>query len=266
MAHCARLFTLPYHGPLGEDRWARGIDRWGGQTWVLCDGASESYDPAGWAQKLAATLADLYQLFSVVPHLRRGSPSRRSGRYPVSVVSALDTPLDRAVRKAQGDYARRVQNQRGSSSDWLTRASQIRGSWSTALGIRIPANGAVADAWAVGDTELFILDGYEEKLRFPLKSGEEFTSSPPLIGSHRDSPTPRWMRILIPLRSFRHPKIILVSDALAAFIIESTAKGFSDLWPFLLRTPLPELSRWIQEQRNRGGLSMDDYTLMEIRP
>lgn len=260
MAHCARLFSLPYHGTLGEDRWAWGDDRWGCRTWALCDGASESYDAAGWARELATALVR----FSHPPKRFPGPHYEQDAQGTVK--SGLAGTLERAVQRAQRDYGRRVQRKPGGPSDWLTRGAQKRGSWSTALGIRIPANGASVDAWAVGDTELFLLDGYEERLRFPLRAVKDFTSSPFLIGSQRLSTAPQWRYLYSSLRSFHHPKIILVSDGLAAFIMRTPTASSTDLWSFLLRTPLPELSRWIRQERDGGRIPSDDYTLLEIRP
>ena len=229
MARCTRLISRPYHGTTGEDRWAwrRGHSGW--TAWVLCDGASEGYDAAGWAQVLADHLAD--GLADSLPgHLagRAVSPAHHptdslADSIPGHLADSLaQCPTDslagqavspavglaeRAVHRARRAYKNQALHKQGKVNrglhdrtgsdlgssgtgglDWLSRASLARGSWSTALALRCSPTFSYIEVWAMGDTELFILDGFRAVLHLPLLRAEDFSASPTLIASSASAP------------------------------------------------------------------------------
>ncbi|NLJ09288.1 MAG: hypothetical protein GX438_02975, partial [Treponema sp.] len=265
--------------------------------------------------------------------------------------------------------------------DWLSRASLARGSWSTALALRCSPTFSYIEVWAMGDTELFILDGFREVLHLPLLRAEDFSASPTLIassasapeadptsitaaspglrtpcdprnsgypdkpgnpvplgksgapsrpgahgdpdrpgnlvplgkpgargtssdpgkpsnlvplgkpgargtssdpgkpappsypGAHHNSDTsgtfdrsPRWVCRKINLRPLRDPRLILVSDALASYILGHTPAESAKLWEFLLTEKPEQVYRWLGEEEGHFQLRPDDHTLIEVRP
>lgn len=288
MARCSRLFSIPFHGPNGEDRWACHCTATGWSAWVLCDGASESYDGAGWAQALAKSLAENLaecllrgnkNSHEAVPRAATTLARRRYQRWQshsgTSGNSGQKWPTRGMGYADTQDTAYSSQNW---ATDWLHRASLKRGSWSTALGLRCSPHGTYIEAWALGDTELFVLDGWEERHRLPLLVAEDFSATPLLVassigtgsvtgGSGGDPETrPRWLYRKINLKNLKVPRLVMVSDALAAFIISEKAGKRSHLWRTLLSCPLEYLEQWLHDQEASGRLSRDDHTLIEVRP
>jgi hypothetical protein len=354
MARCTRLISRPYHGTTGEDRWAwrRGHSGW--TAWVLCDGASEGYDAAGWAQVLADHLAD--GLADSLPgHLAGQAVSKAVGLAERAVHRARRAYKNQALHK-QGKVNRGLHDRTGSDLgasgtgglDWLSRASLARGSWSTALALRCSPTFSYIEVWAMGDTELFILDGFRAVLHLPLLRAEDFSASPTLIassasapeadptsitaaspglrtpcdprnpgypdrpgnpvplgkpsahgtssdpdkpgnpgtssapgkpappsypGAHHNSDTsgtfdrsPRWVCRKINLRPLRNPRLILVSDALASYILGHTPAESAKLWQFLLTEKPEQVYRWLGEEEGHFQLRPDDHTLIEVRP
>ncbi len=447
MARCTRLISRPYHGTTGEDRWAwrRGHSGW--TAWVLCDGASEGYDAAGWAQVLADHLADgladslpghladsLAQCptdslagqavspavglaeWAVSPahpptdsladslpghladslaqcptdslagqavspahpptdsladsmpgHLADGLADSLPGHLAGQAVSKAVGLAERAVHRARRAYKNQALHKQGKVNrglhdrtgsdlgasgtgglDWLSRASLARGSWSTALALRCSPTFSYIEVWAMGDTELFILDGFRAVLHLPLLRAEDFSASPTLIassasapeadptsitaaspglrtpcdprnpgypdrpgnpvplgkpsahgtssdpdkpgnpgtssapgkpappsypGAHHNSDTsgtfdrsPRWVCRKINLRPLRNPRLILVSDALASYILGHTPAESAKLWEFLLTEKPEQVYRWLGEEEGHFQLRPDDHTLIEVRP
>lgn len=334
MARCTRLISRPFHGTTGEDRWAWRRGRSGWTTWVICDGASEGYDPAGWAQVLADHLAE--SMADGLPGHLAVSPahppadSKAAGLAELSVSPAVDL-AERAVHRARRAYKNqalhkqgkvnrglhdRTGSDRGSSGtgclDWLSRASLARGSWSTALALRCSPTFSYIEVWAMGDTELFILDGFTEVHHLPLLRAEDFSASPTLIASSASAPdadpdgitaashgprnhgtpdtpglsgypepssvpstpgapgtsdrSPRWVCRKINLRPLRKPRLILVSDALASYILGHDPAESIELWQFLLTEKPERVYRWLGEEEGHFQLRPDDHTLIEVRP
>ena len=337
MARCTRLISRPYHGTTGEDRWAwrRGHSGW--TAWVLCDGASEGYDAAGWAQVLADHLAD--GLADSLPGHLAGQAVSKAVGLAERAVSPAHPPTDsladslpghladslaqcptdslagqavspavglaeRAVHRARRAYKNQALHKQGKVNrglhdrtgsdlgasgtgglDWLSRASLARGSWSTALALRCSPTFSYIEVWAMGDTELFILDGFRAVLHLPLLRAEDFSASPTLIASSASAPeadptsitaaSPAtgtahkqlpWVYRKINLRPLRNPCLILVSDALASYILGHTPAESAKLWQFLLTEKPEQVYRWLGEEEGHFQLRPDDHTLIEVRP
>lgn len=167
MAAIRRCFFLPYHGETGEDRWSWARDQGGQACYVLCDGASESYDGAVWAAALAQVLA-------------KGLLQRK-----LQGCAAIQNtpPIDRQyfinlVNRAQRQYAQHSLLVVPGEFEWLNRQALARGSWSTVLALRFSRQGSYADLWSVGDTMLFLRDGQRYMECFPPKTVQAVLAPP----------------------------------------------------------------------------------------
>ncbi len=214
--------SLPKDGGRGDDRLAWAD---GGRTLALCDGASEGWDGAGWAAALARALC------------RHEDP-------------------ERAVEEAR---AERRACARGDG--WLESAARARGSWSTALAVRLHAGGRRVSAAALGDTVLFILDGCRPVSSFPLDDPADFGSSPALVAEN-GSGGEDFLKAEFPLDGLKRPRIALLTDALAARALAEPAAGRSALWAFLLGAPEAAFKAWAKAEIEASRLRRDDLSLL----
>ena len=195
---------------------------------MLCDGASESYDAAGWASELAAALA-------------------QAG------------PGEEAVSLARHRYGRRTET----PGDWLSELSRKRGSWSTALVAELGEGGLSLRLSAVGDTEAFVLDGLEVMLAFPVAAADGFTSTPDLVGE-APGPIPRFLSVQVPLARLRRPSVILASDALAARILTEPEASRGGLLRFLAGADGRDFTDWAEAEMEAGRLGHDDLSMLWV--
>ncbi|MCA1950028.1 MAG: protein phosphatase 2C domain-containing protein [Treponema sp.] len=249
MATLERFISIPYHGERGEDRWAWGKSNSGATAWVLCDGASESYDAAAWAECLAWNIVNGLLSLERVPRNGRGN---------------LQKLVELWIYRARRIYQRNNQAQLA-ADDWLSKASQARGSWATLLALRISPRGKTITAWTVGDTELFVLDRYRDILHLPISASEEFSLTPPLIGSSKRTTIPPCRVWHLQIQSLQQPRLILCTDALAAFILTKPDEERSMWWEFITKAPLKAVIDELAQTREIGALVADDYTLLELR-
>ncbi|HSV55745.1 MAG TPA: hypothetical protein VLH39_01370 [Magnetospirillaceae bacterium] len=213
---------LPKDWGSGDDRMALRED---GQVLALCDGASEGWDGAGWAEALALTLCRIEDPERAVEAARAG---RRSG--------------------IRGD-------------GWLESAARARGSWSTALAVRLEAGGRRVAVSAVGDTVLFILDGCRPVASFPLDDPGAFGSTPDLVAEN-GTETDVFARAEFSLAELRRPRIALLTDALAARALSEPEAGRAALWAFLLGSPEAAFRAWARAEIEAGRLRLDDLSLL----
>lgn len=215
------LRSLPKEAGSGDDRAAWMPD---GRAWALCDGASEGYDGAGWAEVLSLYLCAHPDAQDAVAQARIA----RAGRRP--------------------------------PSDWLSEAAQRRGSWSTALAVRVLPGGRSLEVQAVGDTVFFLLDGSEPVMSFPLSDPSSFGSAPDLVP---ESEGPAEFSVLqVPLAGLARPRFALATDALAARILSEPAESQASLWRFLLGTPESAFREWARAETDAGRIRKDDLTLV----
>ncbi|WP_304225498.1 hypothetical protein [Gracilinema caldarium] len=250
MATLERFISIPYHGERGEDCWAWGGSNSGATAWVLCDGASESYDATGWAETLAMSIVDGILNFERVP---------RTGR------RNLQKLLELWIHRARRIYQSNNKNQL-SADDWLSRASQDRGSWATLLAIRISPGAQALTVWTVGDTELFVLDHYRDVLHLPILEREAFSLTPSLIGNSKQATIPQCRIWNLQLQRLKQPRLILCTDALAAFMLAHHERERSLWWEFITKAPLKTVIDELAQTRETGALATDDCTLLELRP
>lgn len=224
-----KVFSLPKEEAPNEDRWA--ICPSSGR-WALCDGASESWDARGWARALARSLA------------RWGADS-----------IALD--------RARVGYAKGLLSI-GRDSDWLGERARARGSWSTALVLETSPRGLGALVSAIGDTTLFVLEGFELRLSFPMKAGDRFGSTPELIAETRaDAIDPPFRHCRISLKELRRPSLVLATDALAARILDAPSEE-AGLFRFLRAADEGRFAEWARGQVAAGRMARDDLTMLWV--
>lgn len=230
-----RVISIPHHGQAGEDRWA---GRSG--AWALCDGASEGYDGAGWANCLARSLVRSDSTGAAVLRARIAYQATRSS----------------------------LSGQSGSSQDWLLERGAARGSWSTALLVRVSRLGGFLQAHACGDTVLFVRDGLEPVCSFPIDDADAFNQSPSLIADRAgdDRGSDAFSSATIMLGGLRRPSLVLASDALAARILAVHGSERRALWAFLAAADAPDLQSWVASEHGCGRLREDDLTMLELAP
>lgn len=214
--------SLPKDEGSGDDRLAFRED---GLALALCDGASEGWDGAGWAEALAEALCRIEDPERAVEAARAG---RRFG---------------------------------AGGGGWLADAARARGSWSTALAVRLEAGGRRIAAAAVGDTVFFLLDGCRPVASFPLSDPEAFGSTPDLVAEN-GTECPAFARAEFSLAGLRKPRLALLTDALAARALAEPEPGRAALWAFLLGAPDAAFRAWVRAEIEAGRLRRDDLTLL----
>jgi len=231
-----KLVSIPHHSQSGEDRWACRAG-----AWALCDGASEGYDGAGWARTLARSL-----------------------------VSSDDTGT--AVRRARAAYRASLMPSPGKQippdQDWLRERGAARGSWSTALLVRVSRLGGFARVEACGDTVLFVRDGLETAGSFPIEDADAFNLSPALIADREgeDRGDYAFSVATIMLGGLRRPSLVLASDAIAARVLAARGAERRELWAFLSAADSTALSSWADSEQKSGRLRADDLSMLELAP
>lgn len=249
MASVGRCFTFPVHGETGEDRWAWARAGNGSSCYVLCDGASESYDGATWAGTLAQVLAR--GLLMAGAEIKKDA--QREHQHFINL-----------IKEAQKIYAQQSQILVPGELEWLNRQALARGSWSTVLALRFSPHNSYADLWALGDTMLFLRDGERFVASVPL-AAQTAQDNPFLVPSRGTVPA-EWHRRRLNLRALQRPRLLLATDALGYYLL---ARGETErllLWDFWSRAPAEELDSWLMNEQRRGALPSDDYTFLELLP
>lgn len=236
--HRVRLLSHPEHSQAGEDRWA--LDPGTGYL-ALCDGASEGWDSGRWAGCLATALA----------HRGPGEEALRQAR----------AAFDRAAKTRIAATAQVPPG--GGPEDWLAARARKRGSWATALVARPGPGGLSLQASAIGDTCLFVLDGFSCVYSFPLARAEDFTNAPALIGAE-DSSLPAFATRTIRLASLHRPSFALATDALAARLLSGSLGEKRELWAFLARATDESFEAWAISEMDQGKLGRDDLSLLWV--
>lgn len=262
MAAIRRCFFLPFHGETGEDRWSWARDQGGQACYVLCDGASESYDGAAWAATLAQVLAKGLLQRKLQRPLQR--------KLPGGAAIQNTPPIDRQyfinlVKRAQKQYAQHSVLVVPGEFEWLNRQALARGSWSTVLALRFSRQGSFADLWSVGDTMLFLRDGQRYMGCFPPKTAQAVLEHPPLVPSRGPVPSALY-HTRIDLHGLKRPRLIMVSDALGYYLLSREEAERIELWDFFCRAPQASCISWLMNEQRCGALAADDYTLLELVP
>ncbi|AEJ18281.1 hypothetical protein [Gracilinema caldarium] len=250
MAAVGRCFTFPVHGETGEDRWAWARAPQGASCYVLCDGASESFDGATWAGTLAQVLAR--GLLMAGAEIKKDA--QREHQHFINL-----------IKEAQKIYAQQSQMLVPGELEWLNRQALARGSWSTVLALRFSPHNSYADLWALGDTMLFLRDGDRVVASFPLLEAKATPDNPLLVPSRGTVPS-EWCRRRLNLRALHKPRLLLTTDALGYYMLARPESERLLLWDFWSRAPKEALDSWLMNEQRRGALPSDDCTFLELLP
>jgi hypothetical protein len=229
-----RIFLLPKEGTLGEDRFSRFPQR---GVWVLCDGASEGYDGGGWARDLSRSAVRFSSLRRAVTSAR-GSRSSRS-----RLLSVL-----------------------GDDSDWVAVLARNKGSYSTLLRLRVFPR--TVEVEGIGDTVVFFLKGYEIAYGFPAREAEFFHRNPLLISDRPlDEIPPSWAASF-PWRKSRITSFLLVTDALALFLVSLGKEEQRKILALLHRGGETQIQKVLVKERQGKRIRWDDlsYLWLDLRP
>ncbi|MFZ4617216.1 MAG: hypothetical protein ACOYM2_13595 [Rectinemataceae bacterium] len=153
-------------------------------------------------------------------------------------------------------------------ADWLSIRAKERGSWATALVVEASPGSQYLEISTIGDTCVFILDGFVPVLSFPLSDPLLFSSSPGLIGGEH-GPIPDFTRLVVPLGRLKRPSFALATDALAARLLSEMGYTKDDgstnsIWRFLAGANEKTFKTWVEEGMERGVMTRDDATLMWV--
>ncbi len=200
-------------------------------TFVLSDGASESYDPGRWAELVAERA------------LRRPDP---------------DLPW---LADAAATYAAAFDPE---AMSWSQSAAYTRGSFSTLLVVRVRAD--EVEVLAVGDSLAALLDEGRVVETFPYRSPDQFDARPTLIATTPsdnaflaresvEARTTRWMTA-----NLHRPTVMCMTDALGRWFLER--EGSPD--QLLALSTREEFAAFVADERAAGRLRADDTTLLRI--
>ncbi len=155
---------------------------------------------------------------------------------------------------------------------WYAAEKASRGAYAAFLGLSVVAPSGAWRAVAVGDCNLFQLEGLGPDLSlvcaFPLERSDEFGSSPFLLGSMaraEDDPAPhvRLAEGVLPPRGM----LLLASDALSAWLLRRAERG-EPVWEAVSPLGIADASDFVSlvEAAREDGARNDDMTLVRIVP
>jgi hypothetical protein len=206
----------------------------GGHAIAVCDGASQSYDSAAWAELLCRAFIQ-------------------------------DQSVDRAwISHAAAEY-----NSGYALSDlpWMKQAAFERGSFSTLLGIEaLPA--ATVRVTAFGDSLLVLADRDRFVASCPYQDAKNFDADPqlistsPIFNAHLTDEFIQTSTRLFDLKGCAAPIILLMTDALGRWVLER--KDDPETWRRLLSLDQSGFAQLIQEERASRRMRKDDSTLLLV--
>lgn len=231
-----RLFARPkLPGIASED--VAVLDRARGH-FAVCDGATQSYHPRGWAGRLArAYVAD--------------------GRMDAASLAAAQNRFQRENVEAANDRYR--------------RAAFSRGSFATLLGFTLTPE--ALEVTAFGDS-LLMVDGHQGQHLVPPLGQHDFGSSPVLLPSHADAgafrATPEAFasartRLTAPDGGWPGTRILVMTDALAAWLLAGDGIGHRVEILLDLESPV-DFCVLVGREIDAGRMKLDDVTLLMLEP
>lgn len=158
----------------------------------------------------------------------------------------------------------------GRALPWYAAEKARRGAYAAFLGVSIVATSGAWRALAIGDCNLFQLEGLGPDLAvalaFPFRRSDEFGSSPFLLGSiarSDDDPAPhlRLAEGVLPSRGM----LLLASDALSAWLLRREERGepaWEAVGPLGIREPA-DFDALVEAAREEGARN-DDMTLVRV--
>ena len=205
-----------------------------GHAIALCDGASQSYDFAAWAQKLCRAFIE----------------DQNIGK--------------QWIARVVGEY-----NAEHCNSDlpWMKQAAFERGSFSTLVGIELISDTLVRIS-SFGDTIVVLCDRDKFCESFLYENPESFDDDPLLISTSSvfntyltDEFIQEHVRYF-DLRDYREPTIFGMTDALGRWALER--KHDPETWKKLLSLDETSFEQFILDERSSRRMRKDDSTLLLI--
>ena len=152
---------------------------------------------------------------------------------------------------------------------WHGEAKARAGAFATLLGLTV---GAAPDdprrlsweAFAVGDSCLFLVRGGELCLSFPLDDAAQFDNNPALVCSNPANAGGLWDAVRFHEGECAPGDVfVLATDALACWFLAQAADGAKP-WQTLMTVESSGWPDWIEEQRRAGSMRNDDTTLVVV--
>lgn len=204
--------------------------------YALSDGATESFAPRQWAQVVVQTFLER---------------------------QVVDRDW---IRRAGTRYARNFDRE---TMSWSAQAAFDRGSFATLLGLTLDPGRQAARVLAIGDSLAVLGEGGRIRATFPYQRPEQFRQRPLLLATHLADNA----RLLAPgvlaqatvqwsLRGLRDPILVLMTDALGAWLLSDPAVRWARLLRLRNRVQFESL---VRTERACGQMRRDDTTLLRIR-
>jgi len=204
--------------------------------YALSDGATESFAPRQWAQVVVQAFLDR---------------------------QAVDRDW---ICRASARYARGFDRVKMS---WIAQAAFDRGSFATLLGLTLDPGRRTAQVLGIGDSLAILGDSRGIQAKFPYQTAIQFRQRPLLLASHLANNA----RLLAPgamaqatvqwsLRGLHDPVLLLVTDALGAWLLSDPAARWERLLRLRNRVQFDSL---VRTERACGQMRRDDTTLLRIR-
>src|SRR5215472_6203096 len=213
--------------------------------YAVSDGASESFDSATWARLLVRRFVDaplLVRRFVDAPDVNHG--------WLHKTVACYNRQFDRETMS------------------WSAQAAFDRGSFATLTGVVLRSGGTLATILGVGDSIALLADGHTLVKSFPYDRPEQFKQRPILLStvSERNRrvftrPTSSYARHWS-LRNLSFPVILLMTDALAAWVLREPGTRIQALLGVRTQTRFAAL---VEHERRFRRMVRDDTTLLVIR-
>jgi hypothetical protein len=208
-----------------------------GSCVVVCDGASESFDPKTWAQMVAARFAT----------------------EPLSV---------KALSDLVAAYAHSVDP---ATLNWSRQAALERGSFSTL--VRVTATEGTVVLTTVGDSLALLTDGETILHAQPYTTSAQFLGRPELLStlqSHNlgfSAETIEALTVAVPFALDRPTFLVCMTDALGAWLWARIETGDPHALSDVLSIRDDEtLAALVEHERAAGRMRRDDTTLVIAMP
>ena len=209
-----------------EDAILFGINR---TVIAIGDGASESFDSKTWSDLLVKKFVE-------------------------------DSSIDEDwLNAAHVEYKK---NYDISTLSWSKQSSFERGSFAAILGIK-KLKTDLMQVTAIGDCEIFIVDAQEKiKFCYPYFFSSEFSNQPKILSTKSELNSHINELNSITVNINQSDLIIMMSDALACWFMQSIEFGNNDWKQILDITTQEQLKIFVEHKRENKVLKTDDVTLV----
>ena len=207
-------------------------------TYVLCDGAGESYDSSSWA--------------ALVVELTAQAPNWHSPFF---------ASLPRLYQERHGRE----------KLPWYAHNAFERGSFTTVLAARLIPQYAAVRLLSIGDSVAFLFDNdrlIAAHCSMDLKRKDlrpQLLSTRLDLNNFIDSSYLRSRTMLWRLKSLRRPVVVLASDELAHWITDISLENDGTFEKLLQITTFEDFENLIKTQRSQGAMANDDCTMVILK-